>query len=222
MLICLNSNNERKHMDYQKLYNSLVTSNCSGEYTEVHHKIPKCMGGTNSSDNLVRLSYRKHFLCHWLLCKIYPENVKLKAAFCKMLESTKNQQRVVTSKHFDYVKRVVKDVRYPWLQNWLEANGGPWNKGIKGAQVAWNKGLIVGPATEERKKKTSETLKERYKNIDHHRKGKSPWCAGTKGTGVVKAWNKGKISPKSKCMHCDKMVDAMNMSKWHGDKCKAA
>jgi hypothetical protein len=39
----------------------------NGEYYESHHIIPKSLGGDNSKDNLVLLTPREHFICHWLL-----------------------------------------------------------------------------------------------------------------------------------------------------------
>ena len=38
-------------------------------FPEIHHIIPKSIGGDNDPDNLVRLSLREHFLAHWLLTK---------------------------------------------------------------------------------------------------------------------------------------------------------
>ena len=40
------------------------------DYTETHHVIPKSLGGSNSSDNLVNLSAREHYICHLLLVKM--------------------------------------------------------------------------------------------------------------------------------------------------------
>jgi hypothetical protein len=39
-------------------------------YIEKHHIIPKCLGGTNDPSNLVKLTGREHFICHWLLTKM--------------------------------------------------------------------------------------------------------------------------------------------------------
>jgi hypothetical protein len=39
-------------------------------YTERHHIIPKSIGGTNDSENLVFLTAREHFICHKLLPKM--------------------------------------------------------------------------------------------------------------------------------------------------------
>jgi hypothetical protein len=207
-------------MNYQKIYDRIIEfarMRAHNDYTELHHIIPRCLGGNNSNANLVRLTYREHFLCHWLLCKIYPDNFKLKAAFAKMLESTKYKARVVTSKQFSAVKTALKDTKYPWLMNWIKDNGS-WNKGKQGAQIAWNKGLSVGHATEDRKRKTSETLRIRYSKMQHHRKNAEPWNKGK--TGAQEAWNKGVPAKKSPCVHCGKFVDIGNMRRWHGDKCK--
>ena len=44
------------------------------EYSERHHIIPRCLGGTDDEDNLIYLTYREHFIAHKLLCEEYPGN----------------------------------------------------------------------------------------------------------------------------------------------------
>ena len=64
------------NMNYQKIYDGLI-SNCKlrdgvDGYNEVHHIIPKSMGGHKTDDaNLVALTAREHFIAHFLLAKIY-------------------------------------------------------------------------------------------------------------------------------------------------------
>jgi hypothetical protein len=62
-------------MDYVKHYNLLVEKakhrNCLSEYKEKHHIVPRCMGGSNKSHNLVELTAREHYIAHLLLAKIY-------------------------------------------------------------------------------------------------------------------------------------------------------
>ena len=68
-------------MDYQKIYNQIIerAKNRILEcYKEKHHIVPKCLGGDNNENNLVELTAREHFLCHMLLCEIYPNENKLK------------------------------------------------------------------------------------------------------------------------------------------------
>ena len=62
-------------MNYRKIYFQLIErakthSNLSG-YTEIHHVIPKSLGGTDLKSNLVKLTAREHFIAHWLLTKVY-------------------------------------------------------------------------------------------------------------------------------------------------------
>ncbi len=40
------------------------------EYYEKHHVVPKCLGGTDSEFNIVKLTYREHILVHWILIKM--------------------------------------------------------------------------------------------------------------------------------------------------------
>ena len=67
-------------MNYQKIYNQIIERAKNRQlegYKEKHHVIPKCIGGLNDKENLVELTAREHFLCHRLLCEIYPNNQKL-------------------------------------------------------------------------------------------------------------------------------------------------
>lgn len=62
-------------MDYQRIYNSLMSraiarGNIDG-YKEIHHIKPKSIGGLDSSENLIALTAREHFIAHVLLAKIY-------------------------------------------------------------------------------------------------------------------------------------------------------
>lgn len=43
----------------------------TSQYYEVHHIIPRSMGGSNDMNNLVRLTVKEHRHCHILLYRIY-------------------------------------------------------------------------------------------------------------------------------------------------------
>lgn len=66
-------------------------------YYEKHHICPKCLGGLENSENLVLLTGREHFLAHYLLTKIHPEEVKLHLAFWAMRNKGKGQDRYTRS-----------------------------------------------------------------------------------------------------------------------------
>ena len=59
-------------MNYEKIYRELTNRDSRAKYTEIHHIIPKCMGGTDDKSNLVKLTAREHYIAHKLLTKIYP------------------------------------------------------------------------------------------------------------------------------------------------------
>jgi hypothetical protein len=59
---------------YKKWYHNIVEnarSRTINIYTESHHVLPKSLGGTDDIENKVKLTAREHFICHWLLVKIY-------------------------------------------------------------------------------------------------------------------------------------------------------
>jgi hypothetical protein len=97
-------------MDYIKIYNK-ITDNGKDRlltgYTETHHIIPKCMGGTNDSWNLVKLTAKEHFICHLLLCEIYPKNRKLKMALWNMSNVSRVYQEryKVSGKLYEIIRK---------------------------------------------------------------------------------------------------------------------
>ncbi len=84
-------------MNYKHHYNILIDrakDRLLEGYTEKHHIIPKCMGGNNYKENIVRLTPEEHFVAHQLLVKMYPDNLKLlHAAHMMTITSKSNQKR---------------------------------------------------------------------------------------------------------------------------------
>jgi len=82
-------------MNYLAIYNRLIDrgkDRNTEDFTEVHHIIPRCMGGNDSSENLVRLTPEEHYVAHQLLVKIYPDNYGLaKAAMMMTAQRTNNK-----------------------------------------------------------------------------------------------------------------------------------
>ena len=86
-------------MNYAKLYNQIIENRLNNPYdgyTEKHHIVPISLGGSDSKDNLVRLTAREHFICHWILVKMYKGNknsyYKMLKAFNMMCNSISNKQ----------------------------------------------------------------------------------------------------------------------------------
>lgn len=97
---------------YTKWYWKIIKNNIVEEgYTESHHIIPKCMGGDNHKDNLIRLSARKHYICHLLLTKMVNNKQHKKSliyAFMKMCGiNNKWQKHRYTAKLYQQHKKII-------------------------------------------------------------------------------------------------------------------
>ena len=93
-------------MNYLKIYNQIIDRANQRTlekdvYVEKHHIVPVCMGGTNDYNNIVKLTGREHFICHWLLARIYPENRKLSHAFWMMANCRKDNRHIPSSRTYD-------------------------------------------------------------------------------------------------------------------------
>jgi len=97
-------------MDYIKIYNKIITIGKfrikTNNYYEKHHIIPKCLGGDNKKNNIVLLTAKEHYLVHYILIKIYPENEKLIYAFWMMCNGSKTGRFIPSSKSYDHAKKL--------------------------------------------------------------------------------------------------------------------
>ena len=99
-------------MNYLKIYSELVEKarNRNKKETgwERHHIIPRCLGGSFKKDNIVVLKPREHYIAHYLLCRIYPENAKLSCALWFMSQlntgGTVTRKYKVTSRAYEHAR----------------------------------------------------------------------------------------------------------------------
>ena len=101
-------------MEYSKIYDKIIARGKERGYDkrkldgyyEMHHIIPKCLGGGNAKDNLVLLTAKEHFVCHLLLERIYPNDKGLKLAAYRLIYGNKEFREglKVTSKTIENVK----------------------------------------------------------------------------------------------------------------------
>jgi len=108
-------------------------------YFEKHHIIPKSLGGSNAKDNLVKLTAREHFICHWLLTKMVSttkHKYQMWNAFgCMVYRSNSNQQRYkINSKTFENIKKEqskIKSNRFSGKNNPMYNKRGESNPNYK-------------------------------------------------------------------------------------------
>ena len=199
-------------MNYANIYETLIDrarNRTLDGYKEKHHIVPRCMNGTDDATNLVELTPEEHYLAHQLLVRMYPESDKL--IFAIVIMSGKNPttnklfgwhrrklaetQRALhtgmkmpprTAEHAEKIAAANRG-----RKNTPESNeriskakmgSVPWNKDKPGSQVAWNKGIPSGIATE-----------------GCFKKGGTPWNKGlTKDDPRVAKYAKSRIESNIK------------------------
>lgn len=115
-------------MDYRKIYNSLIErakNRKLNTYKEKHHIIPKCMGGSNTKENLVELTAREHYMAHLLLVKMHPDNDKLKIAVWNMINvSNSYHKRVhtISNRLYEEYRIYASKITKNWFSNELNIN----------------------------------------------------------------------------------------------------
>jgi hypothetical protein len=95
-------------MNYRRIYDEIINFrkiNSCEYYYEEHHIVPRSLGGNDTKENLVFLTSREHFICHYLLTKIYkPETFewyKMNHAFMCMKSAADTQQRYYNSRLYE-------------------------------------------------------------------------------------------------------------------------
>lgn len=99
-------------------------------YKESHHILPQSLGGLDHKDNLVDLTAREHFICHWLLVKMHTGEARAKMVYALngMKRTNKEQERyetAITSRVYQKLKEEFGKMHSAYMKGRT-----PWNKGI--------------------------------------------------------------------------------------------
>lgn len=227
-------------MNYSKIYDALITDAKENpkpdEYKESHHIVPRCMGGDDSNDNLVKLTARQHYLAHWLLYKMYRTTSLVHAWHCMSRIGTGQADRTVNSHLFEYCKKH----RATHLSKQYSGEGNNFygkthTEETKRRLSEIHAGKVY--KTDDQITEWVETVAKRPKTKDHREK------IGRKGLVMLQhittkeivrvpysdsrlnspEWvNPRKLNPEKtyKCLFCDVVTTASNLKRWHNDNCK--
>lgn len=106
--------NINKHMNKYKQWYANITERAKNRiletYTESHHIVPRSLGGGDEPNNLVNLTAREHFVCHWLLVKMTTgqEHHKMLNALRMMRAEKQGQHRYntkITARVYEGIKQ---------------------------------------------------------------------------------------------------------------------
>ena len=97
-------------MNYERIYESIVARGKERVtvegYSERHHIIPRCLGGSDDEENLVALTAEEHYVVHQLLVKMHPGHFGLVHA-AKMMCTNRFGHRG-NNKLYSWLKKRVK------------------------------------------------------------------------------------------------------------------
>lgn len=166
-------------MNYQRIHNQLISfyqENPPEGYSERHHIIPRCLGGTNEKTNLVRLPARVHFTIHLLLAKIHGGKLIyavqrlsydgkhgsryyawVKTAFIKQKSIDMMANKIMVGRKASHDTKIKLSIVRRGNKNAAGHKGRiPWNKGKKYKQKSEKiHGSIGQKRTEEQRRKCS-------------------------------------------------------------------
>ena len=101
---------------YRRWYDELVARAVGRElngYCECHHILPRSLGGSNDKSNLATLTYREHFLAHWLLtkCTWGDDRTSMLHALYRMshLGSNRKQKIIIASWQYALARKAHRD-----------------------------------------------------------------------------------------------------------------
>ena len=119
---------------YNKWYTN-ITENARTRvltgYVERHHIIPVSLGGSNNKENLVDLTAREHFICHWLLTKLHTGKSRAKMIYAlngmkRNGQHTERYETKITSRVYENLKKEFSLVHSATMKGKTA-----WNKGRK-------------------------------------------------------------------------------------------
>lgn len=189
---------EQEHRNkYRNLYiklinrcSSMTEEELSNVYTERHHIVPKCMGGENNDENLVKMPVRYHIMAHIILVEVYPDIPGLRYAIIRFLNGehghVQSNRKMTIEKHFS--TRLIAKLREDSLKNISGENhpsyGKPRTEEFKrlmSHKFSGENNPMYGkrgkdnpnygkPLTEDRKKKISASLMGKSQSVESNLK----------------------------------------------------
>jgi hypothetical protein len=128
---------------YFRFINNYKHKEIDGFY-EIHHIIPRSLGGTDDASNLIKLTARQHFIAHMMLNKIFKGNSAIKMHHAVWCMANTNKNIKVTSKIYESLR----NKRVKLLSATLRGKNNP---------------MYGKKLTEEHKKRISDKLKGKKK-----------------------------------------------------------
>jgi hypothetical protein len=177
-------------------------------YTERHHVIPKSLGGSDETDNLVRLTAKEHFICHMLLVRMTTGEPKKKMSYAMWLlcnmENESQERYAPTASQYELIRT-----------NFSKTMSDRMAEFSKSRDYAGENNPFHGKTHSEKSLEKMSTVKMGKNNPNY-------------GIIQLPEWNKAKsdaqigiAKPVLVCENCQQEVGGHgNYKRWHGVNCK--
>lgn len=210
--------NEHQYARYQRFIESLRTQFIDG-YTEVHHIIPRSMGGADTADNLIRLTARQHFIAHWMLARAFGGS----AARAFFMMSNFGKYGRVGSKTYEIARREYSELVSEQMRNRVVP---PVSDETRAKQRAAKLGRKLTPEHIEKVRLSQIGKKmgpEFARKISEAKRGRGNGRIGSVHSEAtkLKLSEANRNRPIIVCPHCQKAVkDHGGAKRWHFDRCR--
>ena len=218
---------------YEKWYNNIIKrarDRILTGYSEKHHIVPRSLGGSDDPSNLVNLSAKEHFICHWLLVKMHTgtNRGKMINALYIMQGKSTHQKRYhtkITSRIYDklrneysqYISNLNKGRKQPPEEKLkqIKAMTGKkrapfseeWRAKLSAASKGENNSRYGAIVSAETRKKIGDKIRGR-KHSEEEKRRRADAVRGTKREKIL-------------CPHCQQMISVNTYPRWHGDNCRS-
>lgn len=129
---------------------------------EIHHIVPKCCGGKNVAENLVKLTYQEHYRAHKELAESNPKHDGLQMAWSKLAVSNK---KILTEDEFAIARKAGREA----LSRTLKGKPAPqvakanseriWTEEMRETQRKKSTGRICSEETREKRRNQKQCKK---------------------------------------------------------------
>ena len=201
-----------KNNEYRKEYYRIIKEarlNPPNGYCEIHHIIPRSLGGTEYHRNLVQVSGADHLRLHTLLPYFTEGENRDKMLFAWI--GMTNRFKIIDYEEYGYLKESYSKMR----SERFKGEGNPF---------------YGKTHTEETKQKMSKSHKGKegtFKDKKHSEESKKKMSKSHEGKKYseeskqkMSEAKKGKKQKIIKCPHCGKEGGINLMKRWHFDNCK--
>lgn len=214
---------------YTKWYNNIIQrakSRSLTGYKEHHHIIPKSLGGSDLKENLVDLTAREHFVCHFLLTKMTSSRAKEKMVYAVWSMANQENSQQVRHKISSRIYQQLRQEFSVYHSSRMTINNPMGDPEIRKrhqeaidrrGKTLGNTGHKRGPISNElrevlRQKTIDSMTPERRESIRQQQLNRTP---------EQKEMYAFVHSKRISCMSCRAACTPGTFARWHGDNCKS-